>query len=241
MLLAIFGLMPTILSIMVAVCSVRLGICALHGQIFYFLALLAFPLTPLSTPILWLIPLAACVFFCCGSIAAFFMVRRDLDQLEKFHPAPVILLILLNLALLFLFLRNFFTLLCLRLHQLPKAGTAFDLILINKIGAIALAIWMVFWIIMGFRRVGLSAFYALPGLAFSSYFLLLSLAQPQEHRLPAALAQVLSLQEPPCYLYVAPDAPTGGIYLLPILGALFAGLAGFFLLEKGQKRQKHPK
>lgn len=79
MLAAILGLSPTALAILAAVCSVRMGVCALHGQIFYFEGLLLYSIFPLGLNSLWVIPMCAFALFFVGALIAAFVVRKDIE------------------------------------------------------------------------------------------------------------------------------------------------------------------
>ncbi|MDR2503979.1 MAG: hypothetical protein LBD82_06340 [Deltaproteobacteria bacterium] len=240
MLLAVFGLTPTLVSVMAAVCSVRLGVCALHGQLLYLLTLCAYSLFPLSQALLWLVPLAACGMFLGGLLLAAFTVRRDLNRLTgRPHAVAVGLLILVNLAFVLFLADAFFDLLLFRLDRPASLRAVRDFIFMSRAGTIFLLFWLMLWPALGRRRIGLSSFYALLGLLFSGYLLLRSFSLPGARRLPADMAMLFSLRERPPYWEIAPDfTPPLILYLLPPLAALLCGILGFELLEPNKAKKK---
>ncbi|MDR2050280.1 MAG: hypothetical protein LBQ63_00680 [Deltaproteobacteria bacterium] len=240
MLFALFGLTPTILSVLAAVCSVRLGLCALHGQLLYFLTLLGYSVLPLSKASLWLVPLAALLLYFCGFMAAVFMLRRDFSRLEEGRTGVLgcALLVGLNLALLVFLMHHVLDLMRLRLDNLVSFDGLRLLLWEIRMGAIVLPLWMIVFGILGFRRLALSAFYAGPGLFFSAYLLLANLAGAGPLHMPASLAALLSLNEQPTYLILPPGALlSGAACLLPLPAALLCGFLGSLLLERGQGRR----
>ena len=243
MLLAVFGITPTIVSVMAAICSVRLGVCALHGQLLYLLTLCAYSLFPLSQALLWLVPLAACAMFFGGLLLAAVMIRHDLNQLTgRSHAVAVALLVLVNLAFVLFLADAFFDLLLFRLDHPASLRAVRDFIFMSRAGVIFLLFWLMLWLALGRRRIGLSSFYALLGLLFSGYLLLRRFSLPGARRLPADITLLFSLRDRPTYLEIAPDfAPPAILYLLPPLTALLCGILGFKLLEPhSEKKKKRP-
>jgi hypothetical protein len=243
-LFALFGLTPMILSVLAAVCSVRLGLCALHGQLLYFLTLLAYSVLPLSKASLWLIPLAALLLYFCGSIASLFMLRGDLRRIEEDWPGVLgcVLLIMLNIALLIFLMHHIFDLMRLRLDRLAAFEDLRLLTWVVRAGAIFLPLWMIVFSLLGFRRLGLSAFYAGAGLFFSAYLLLANLAIPGQLHMPAHLAEALSLNEQPVYLILPPEISLSiPASLLPLPAALLCGALGSLLLKQGRREGRKAK
>lgn len=240
MLFAILVLSPTVLAILAAVCSVRLGICALHGQVLYFIALFLYSVMPLTVNSLWIVPMAACFMFLCGTLAACFMVKKDLFASESRRGIAFTVLIAgLNLALLVLLLETALDIMCLRLDSSMDVPGVATLALMAKAGSGALLFWMLLWSILGKRRLGQSAFYALCGLLIGSYLVLAANAGPDGSFMPAPVVQALSLREPLAYYSVMPDARiSGGIILLPPIIAMLCAALGASLLQKGKTGKK---
>lgn len=235
-LFAVFGLAPTALSMLAAVCGVRLGLCALHGQLLYFLALLGYSLVPLSLNSLWLIPLGACGLFCCGFIFAFFSLRRGLNEVEGWgRSALTALLLLCNFALLLFMLHNLLDIMCLRLNGSSAGGAVWVL----KAAGALLPAWMLLFCFLGLRRLGLAAFYAGLGLYFGAYQLFNALALPLAARMPERLALALALRQAPLYRAPPPGAaPDEASWIALASAALACGLLGSLLLEGGGVKGK---
>lgn len=238
MIAALFGLGPTVLAILAAVCSQRLGICALHGQLLYFAGLLLYSLLPLSVNSLWLIPFAACVLFFVGTGMGVFMTRCDLNpRSERGRMILTGFLVLVNFLLLFLLLHSIFNIMCFRLNEAAELPAVRRFILMLQVGSGALFIWFLAGVFSGRRRAGLAAFYAWCGLLFSVYIVLISNASKVTWAMPANLQRALQIRSNMEYFTIAASAEFAtALYFIPPLVAVVCGVFGYLLLKPVRKR-----
>ncbi len=243
MFFAIFGLSPALLAILAAVCSIRLGLCALHGQLLYFITLTLFSFYPLGPNSLWVIPAIACLMFGFGTIAAFFMVRKDL-HIEEGRPriTATALLVLLNLAFVLMLMHNIFNIMCLRLDGNSGPEWAAELVFMAKVGSAGLLAWMLVLSLLGFRRLGQCAFYAICGLLLGAYLVMGAYAQPDGAFMPQSLSGLIAKKLTLAYSSLPPDSVFNpALYAIAPLAALLCAALGFNLLKKGRERKRAPK
>lgn len=245
MLVAIFGLTPTVVAVLAAVCSPRLGICALHGQLFYFAGLLLYSVIPLGPNVLWAVPVAACLLFIIGSLLACFIVREDLrPNSERSCKLLTVAIIVLNFCFFLLLLHSVLNIICFRLDQSALTPAVLLLKRIAKIGSGILLAWLVLVYIFKRRRLALSAIYAELGLLFSTYIVLLQGAGGLSWPMPLKMQQAMQLNSKMYYYTIAADADFAqALYFVPPVLALLCGFAGCFLLKPACKidstRQKN--
>lgn len=238
MIAAILGLSPTLLAILAAVCSPRLGLCALHGQLLYFAGLLLYSPLPLTVITLWLVPLWACALFFCGVLFGVFLVRDDVNP--RGERARLILtagLILLNFLLLILLLHSVFKIMCFRLDEALDLPAVRGFTLILKAGGGVLLVWLAAGLFSGRRRAGLAALYAWFGLLFGTYLVLFHGAGKITWDMPLKLQRALQLRSDMEYFTIAASAGFApALYFIPPLAALLCGLLGYGLLRPVKKR-----
>lgn len=235
MLAAILGLSPTALAILAAVCSARMGVCALHGQLFYFAGLLLYSVFPLSLNSLWVVPMCAFALFFIGALIAAFVVRKNIDGGRFF----TCVLVLINFTLLLLLLHNFLNIMCFRLDEAAGLQAVKSLWLIFKIGAAALAVWLLLFFLLRLRRLGFSAIYAFLGLAFATYIVLMGKAAKVGWTMPVELRRALKIQSNVEYFTVAASAEFAPVlHFIPPAIAILSGISGYFLLKPGGKKAR---
>lgn len=237
MIAALFGLTPTALAILSAVCSPRLGICALHGQLFYFAALLLYSPIPLGVNALWLVPLFACLLFFCGTLLAAFIVRKDLNpEGQRTRIALTAALVLANFLLLLLLLHSVFDIMCFRLNEALQLPGVRLFTLILKTGSGALFIWWLACVLLRRARFGFTALYAEAALIFSTYIILIKSAGKVTWPMPAQLQRALSIRANMEYFTIASSAEFAQVlYFVPPVLAVLCGVLGYSLLKPMRK------
>lgn len=238
MIAALFGLSPTVFSILAAVCSPRLGMCALHGQLLYFAGLLLYSPLPLSVTSLWLVPFWACVLFFCGCIMGFFMLRTDINPAgERGRRIFTLVLVLVNFLFLLLLLHSVFDIMCFRLDEALALPAVRRFTLVLKLGSGALLIWLALFMFLRRSRLALAAIYAELGLIFSTFALLMQNASKVTWAMPAQLQRALQLKANMEYFTIAVSAEFAqALYFIPPALALLCGALGFFLLKPSRPR-----
>lgn len=238
MIAAIFGLSPTVLAILAAVCSPRLGICALHGQVLYFAGLLLYSPLPLGVTSIWLVPFWACVLFFCGCIMGLFMVRPDINpESERGRLVFTAVLVLANFLLLLLLLHSVFGIMCFRLDEALHLPAVRRFTLVLKLGSGGLAAWLALFLALRRRRLALAAIYAELGLIFSTFIVLMQNAGKVTWPMPANLQRALQIKADMEYFTIAVSAEFAqALYFVPPLVAALCGVLGFFLLRPQRGR-----
>lgn len=238
MIAALLGLSPTALAILAAVCSPRLGLCALHGQLLYFAGLLLYSPMPLNVNSLWLVPFWACVLFFIGTLMGAFMLRQDINpKNERGRMIFTAGLVLANFLLLILLLHSVFQIMCFRLDEALGLPAVARFTLILKVGSAAALVWILGGLFIRRRRAALAAIYAWLGLLFSGYVILINSASKVTWAMPANLQRAMQIRSNMEYFTIAASAEFADfLYFIPPVAALACGALGYWLLKPEKKK-----
>lgn len=236
MIAALLVLSPTALAVLAAVCSPRLGLAALHGQLLYLAALLLYSPFALTVNSLWMVPCLAGLLFFCGTALGFFIVRADINpKSEKARRVFTGVLVLVNFFLLFFLLHSIFGIMCFRLDEAMGLGAVRIFALVFKVGSGVLLIWLLACILKKRRRLGWAALYAELGLIFSTYIILAASAGKVTRPMPMQLQRALEIRSGMEYYTIAASAEfLQFTYFLPPVCAVLCGVTGYFLLKPAQ-------
>lgn len=233
MIAALLILSPSALAILAAVCSPRLGLCALHGQLLYFVGLLLYSPLALGVNVLWLVPFWACVLFFCGTILGVFIVRKDFNPSDQHaRIAMTVILVVVNFLLLILLLHSVFDIMCFRLDEALHLPAVRRFSFILKVGSAAFFIWFIGWVILRRARVGFAALYAEAALILCTYLILIKGAAKVTWPMPIELQRALSIKANMEYFTIATTAEFAEpLYFIPPVVAVICGCIGYFLLR----------